>query len=167
MTKILFKGNEVNTSGNVPSLGSTAPNFSLIKNNLTKVNLDNYKGKNKVLNIFPSLDTPTCAMSVRTFNKKATEVKDTVVLNISADLPFAQSRFCVAEGINNAETLSTFNTNFSKEYGLEIIDGPLSGLCSRVVMVIDKNNKLIYSEQVKELTNEPDYVSAINSLNYM
>lgn len=167
MSKIYFKGSVVNTCGTIPSVGTQAPNFNLLRNNLSKVTLDNFKGKNIVLNIFPSIDTPTCATSVRTFNKKATEVKDTVVLNISADLPFAQARFCGTEGINNSETLSTFNSSFAKTYGLEILDSALAGLCSRVVLVLNKNHNVIYSEQVNEIANEPNYEAAINSLNYL
>ena len=164
--KITFQGNTVNTCGQIINLGETAPNFTLLKNDLSLASLNDYNGKNVVLNIFPSLDTPTCAMSVRAFNSKATSVKDTVVLNISADLPFAQARFCASEGINNSLTLSTFNNSFSKDYNLEIIDSPLAGLCSRVVIVIDKNNKVIYTEQVNEISDEPNYEAAINSLNY-
>jgi len=167
MATIYFKKNAINTSGNIFKIGDTAKDFKLLRNDLSSATLHTYTGKNKILNIFPSLDTPTCALSVRTFNTKATSIKDTVVLNISADLPFAQSRFCVAEGIKDAETLSTFNSNFSKDYNLEILDGPLAGLCSRVVIVLDKNNKVLYSEQVSEITNEPNYKNAIDSLNYL
>lgn len=167
MAKITFKGNLVNTCGKIPSIGQSAPNFNLLTNSLATVTLNYYKGKNIVLNIFPSLDTPTCATSVRTFNQKATSVNDTVVLNISADLPFAQARFCASEGINNSQTLSTFNTNFAKDYGLQIIDSPLAGLCSRVVIVINKEGNIIYNEQVNEIADEPNYQAALNSLNYM
>jgi len=117
-----------------------------------------------VLNIFPSLDTPTCAASVRNFNKEVADLPNTVVLNISADLPFAQARFCGAEGINNTETASTFRSTFAKDYGLEIIDGPLAGLCSRAVIVLDEDNKVIYTQQVDEIVDEPDYVQALAAL---
>ena len=126
--------------------------------------MDTYKGKKKVLNIFPSIDTPTCAMSVRKFNADAAKVANTVIINISADLPFAQKRFCGAEGIANAESLSTFRSSFAKDYKLEIIDGPLAGLCSRCVIVVDENNSVIYSEQVSEIASEPNYEAALASL---
>lgn len=164
MAKITLKGNSVNTIGNLLNVGSTAPNFKLINNSLGEVNLENYKGKRKVLSIFPSLDTPTCATSVRTFNKNAAELENVVILNISADLPFAQGRFCGAEGIKNVETLSTFRSNFSKDYNVEIIDGPLTGLCSRAIYVLDESNKIIYTEQVAEIADEPNYAAVLKAL---
>ncbi len=164
MAKITLKGNPTNTIGNLPKIGENAPNFTLVKTDLSEVSLENYAGKKKVLNIFPSLDTPTCAASVRAFNKEATDLPNTIVLNISADLPFAQARFCGAEGINNAETLSSFRSTFAKDYGLEIIDGPLAGLCSRVVIVLDENNKVIYTEQVAEIVDEPNYAEALRNI---
>lgn len=164
MSKITLKGNPVNTKGTLPALNSTAQNFKLVKTDLAEVTLENYTGKRKVLNIFPSIDTPTCATSVRKFNKEATDLQNTVVLNISADLPFAQKRFCGAEGINNTETLSTFRSTFAKDYNLEIIDSPLAGLCSRAVIILDEKNKVIYTEQVSEIGNEPDYAKALKAL---
>jgi thiol peroxidase len=132
---------------------------------LSDVGLSAFAGKKKVLNIFPSIDTGTCAMSVRHFNRDAANVKNTVILNISSDLPFAQKRFCGAEGINSAETLSTFRSSFSADYGLEIKDGPMMGLCSRVVIVLDEQNKVLYTEQVSDIVNEPNYDAALKALN--
>ncbi|MCB0403253.1 MAG: thiol peroxidase [Bdellovibrionales bacterium] len=164
MAKITLKGNTVNTSGDLPTAGGLAPGFRLVKTDLSEATLDSYAGKRKVLNIFPSVDTPTCAMSVRQFNQRASDLSNTVVLNISADLPFALKRFCGVEGIQNAEALSSFRSAFSKEWNLEIVDGPLKGLCSRSVIVLDENNKVLYSEQVAEIATEPNYDAAIASL---
>jgi thiol peroxidase len=167
MAKITLKGNPVNTTGELPKIGTTAPEFKLTKLDLSDANLASFSGKKKVLNVFPSIDTGTCAMSVRHFNKDAASAKNTVVINISADLPFAQKRFCGAEGITNAETLSSFRSTFAKEYGLQIQDGPMAGLCSRAVIVLDENNKILYTEQVADIVNEPNYDAAIRSLNNM
>ena len=130
----------------------------------SEANLETYAGKKKILSIFPSLDTPTCAMSVRTFNKNASELQNVAILNISADLPFAQGRFCGAEGIDKVETLSTFRSNFGSEYNLEFTDGPLKGLLSRSIIILDENNKVIYSEQVAETADEPNYAAALKAL---
>lgn len=165
MASIKLKGNPINTSGNLPQVGSTGPNFKLVKSDLSEVDISAFAGKKKVLNIFPSIDTGTCAMSVRQFNKEASNLKNTVVINISADLPFAQKRFCGAEGITNTETLSSFRSTFAKDYGLQIQDGPLAGLCSRAVIVLDENNKILYTEQVSDIVNEPNYENAIKALN--
>lgn len=164
MAKITLQGNPIDTLGNIPHKGEVAKDFTLTKNDLSEASLETYKGKRKVLNIFPSIDTGTCAASVRTFNKNASELKNTVVLNISMDLPFAQARFCGAEGIKNVETLSAFRSNFAKDYQLEIIAGPLKGLCSRVVIILDENNKVLYSEQVPEIVDEPSYQKALEVL---
>lgn len=164
MTQINFKGNPVHTAGTLPSKGQKVPDFKLVKNDLTEATLTTYQGKKKVLNIFPSIDTGVCATSVRTFNKEAVDLPGTVVLNISADLPFAQKRFCGAEGIQNTETLSTFRSSFSNDYGVTLLDSPLAGLCSRAVIVLDENNTVIYSEQVSEITQEPNYTAALKSL---
>ena len=161
MATITLRGSPVQTSGELPAKGSKAPAFKLVKTDLSEVTLETYAGKKKVLNIFPSIDTPTCAMSVRKFNTDAGALANTVILNIAADLPFAQKRFCGAEGINNADTLSTFRSTFAKDYGLAITDGPLAGLCSRAVIVLDGDNKVIYSEQVPEIGQEPDYTHAL------
>lgn len=165
MAKITLKGNPVNTLGELPAVGSTSPDFTLTRQDLKDVKLGEYAGKQKVLNIFPSVDTPTCAMSVRQFNQKAASVPNTVVLNISADLPFALKRFCAAEGIANVEALSAFRSGFAKDWKLQIADGPLAGLCSRAVVVLDENNKVLYTEQVSEIANEPNYEKALGSLN--
>ncbi len=164
MAEITLKGNPIHTSGDLPEVGSTCPDFTLVANDLSEVSLKDYGSKRKVLNIFPSLDTPTCASSVRAFNKEAAALENTVVLNISKDLPFAQKRFCGAEGIDNALTLSAFRSTFAQDYGLEIIDSPMKALCSRVVIVLDENNKVIYTQQVPEIVDEPDYASAIKAL---
>ncbi len=164
MTAITLKGNAINTSGTIPAIGESAPAFTLVANDLSEVTLENYAGKRKILNIFPSLDTPTCATSVRTFNKSASEINNTAVLNISMDLPFAQKRFCGAEGIENVETLSGYRSSFQDDYSLKIIDGPLKSLCSRVIIVLDENNKVLHSEQVNEIVDEPNYSAALSAL---
>ncbi|MGI6073360.1 MAG: thiol peroxidase [Fermentimonas sp.] len=165
MAKVTFKGGPVNTSGEVPAVGSKAPEFTLVDAKLSDVKLSDYKGKNVVLNIFPSLDTGTCAASVRNFNKKASSLNNTVVLCISADLPFAATRFCVAEGIENVVTLSTFrDESFAKDYGLLMTDGPLKGLLARTVIVLNPSGEVVYTELVSEIANEPDYDAAINSI---
>lgn len=165
MAKITFKGNPVNTSGNLPEIGSKAPDFTLTAGDLSEKSLNDYKGKNVVLNIFPSVDTGVCAQSVRTFNEKVSAENNTVVLCISKDLPFALSRFCAAEGLNNVETLSDFKSNeFSNAYGVKMTDGPLSGLLSRAVVVVNPEGNVIYNEQVPEIGQEPDYNNALEVL---
>jgi thioredoxin-dependent peroxiredoxin len=165
MATITLKGNKINTVGELPKVGETLKNFELVKNDLSKVGLKDFAGSRLVLNIFPSLDTGTCAASVRNFNNEAANLFNTKVLCISRDLPFAQSRFCGAEGIQNAITLSDFNTGkFGKDNGLEILDGPLAGLHSRVVIVVDENGKVLYTEQVAEIVDEPNYEAALKHL---
>ena len=165
MTKITLKGNTINTSGELPKVGSLAKDFKLIAPDLSTKTLNNFKGKNLVLNIFPSIDTGTCAASVRNFNKSAANLNNTSVLCISRDLPFPQTRFCGAEGIENVFMLSDFNTGqFGKDYGLNIIDGPLAGLNSRSIVVINTEGRVIYSEQIAETTDEPNYDLALESL---
>lgn len=165
MATITLKGNTIHTLGELPAIGESVPDVELVKNDLSRVKLKDFFGLKIVLNVFPSLDTSTCAMSVRTFNKKAADLKNTKVLCISRDLPFAQARFCGTEGINNAITLSDFATrDFGKKYRLEIIDSPMAGLLSRVVIVLDKRGKVVYSEQVPEIINEPDYQGALEAL---
>lgn len=164
MATITLKGNTVNTSGQLPAVGTVVKDFKLVRNDLSEVSLQNYAGKVKVLNIFPSVDTGTCAASVRRFNQEAAKLNNTVVLNISADLPFAQARFCGAEGIKNCETLSTFRSTFGKDYGLQIMDSPLAGLLSRAVVTLSADNKVLYVEQVSEIVNEPNYEKAIASI---
>lgn len=165
MATITFKGAEVHTQGALPSIGSQAPDFKLTAGNLSDKTLTDYQGKKVILNIFPSIDTGTCAASVRAFNQKAAGLDNVVVLCISKDLPFAQGRFCAAEGISNVETLSEYKDgNFSDAYQLKITDGPLTGLLSRAVVIIDENGKVIYTEQVSEIANEPNYDAALAAI---
>ena len=162
MASITLGGNAINTSGSLPQVGTKAPDFQLVNSELLVVSLSDYKGFNVVLNIFPSIDTGTCATSVRTFNAKASTLANTKVLCISRDLPFAQKRFCGAEGLENVENLSDFKEgSFGKNYGLEITDSVLAGLHSRVVMVLDENGVIKYTEQVSEIANEPNYENAL------
>lgn len=161
MAEITFKGNPIHTTGSLPKTGVTAPDFKVVKTDLSLLSLSELKGKRVILNIFPSLDTPVCATSVRRFNAEANKVKNTVVLCISRDLPFAQKRFCGAEGLNNVITGSEYrDTSFSDAYGIRITDGPLTGLFSRAIVVIDETGKVIYTEQVPEIAQEPDYEKA-------
>ena len=164
MSSITLKGNAINTCGNLPRVGDKAPDFELVSTDLKEVHLSDYQGKKKILNVFPSLDTGVCANSVRQFNKKAAENTNAAVLCISADLPFAHKRFCAAEGIDRAECLSTFRSDFPRKYGLQIEDSPLRGLCSRAVIVLDENDKVVYAEQVPEIAQEPDYARALAAL---
>lgn len=165
MASITLGGNPINTIGELPKVGTKAPEFQLVKNDLSIAELSNYKGSKVILNIFPSIDTGTCATSVRTFNAKASSLENTKVLCISRDLPFAQKRFCGAEGLENVINLSDFKTGtFGKDYGLEIIDGPLAGLHSRAIVVIDENGTVKYTEQVSEIANEPNYEEALAAL---
>ena len=164
MAQITLKGNAINTLGNLPEVGFQAKDFSLVANDLSVKSLSDYKGNKIVLNIFPSLDTPTCAASVRRFNAEASKLENTKVLCISKDLPFAQARFCGAEGLENVETLSDFRTSFTKDYELEIIDGPLAGLASRAVIILDEDGKVTYTQQVPEIVDEPNYDEVLNAL---
>lgn len=165
MADITLKGNPINTIGNLPKVGSKASKFSLKTVALARNSLSDFIGKNIVLNIFPSVDTGTCATSVREFNKQAAKLENTVVLCISKDLPFAQARFCGAEGIENVVMLSDFaNGSFGKDYGLEIINGPLADLHSRAVIVIDTNGKVVHTEQVPDIVDEPNYEAALNAI---
>lgn len=162
MATITFKGTTVNTSGQLPSKGATAPDFALVKTDLSEVSLKDLKGKKIVLNIFPSIDTGVCASSVRKFNKEASSLANTVILAISADLPFAAGRFCSVEGIENVYPASVFrNADFAKNYGILMLDGPLKGLLARSVVVIDEEGKVVYTELVPEVTQEPNYEAAI------
>lgn len=164
MSKILFKGQPVNTIGELPQVGQTVSFNKLIKNDLSEVSINSYSGKTKILNLFPSIDTGICAASVRKFNKEAAQLKNAVVLNISLDLPFANSRFCGAEGIANCETLSAFRSSMGQEWGLVLADSPLAGLFARAVIVLSPDNKVIYSELVSEITHEPNYDAALKSV---
>ncbi|MEO6117446.1 MAG: thiol peroxidase [Methylotenera sp.] len=162
---VTLKGNPVEISGTLPTVGSKAPTFTLVNKAMQDVTLEDYAGKRKVLNIFPSIDTPTCAMSVRAFNKHASSIENTVVLNISADLPFAQTRFCAAEGIENVENLSTIrNHDFLKSYGVLIASTKLAGLAARAVIVLDEANAVKHVELVSEIANEPNYDAALAAL---
>ncbi len=165
MASLTLHGNEINSIGNLPSIGSAAPEFNLTKGDLSLTSLADYKGKKLVLNIFPSIDTGTCAQSVRQFNKDASGLENTVVLCISKDLPFAQARFCGAEGIENVEMLSDFRDgNFGKAYQLAFADGPLMPLHSRAVIVLNEDGNIVYTEQVGEIVDEPDYAAALEAL---
>jgi thioredoxin-dependent peroxiredoxin len=165
MAKITLRGNPVNTSGNLPSKGSKAPDFSLVKADLSNFSLAEIKGKNIVLSISPSLDTSVCATSVRKFNKLAAGKDNTMVLAITKDLPFASARFCTIEGITNVIALSGFrDTVFGKAYGVDIIDGPMAGLYARCIIIIDSHGKVIYTQLVPEITQEPDYDAALATL---
>ena len=162
MASITLGGNPIHTNGDLPQKGSKATDFTLIKTDLSPASLADFSGKKVVLNIFPSIDTGTCAQSVRTFNEKASKLENTVVLCISRDLPFAQKRFCGAEGLENVVNLSDFKAGqFGKDYGLEMTDGPLSGLHSRVVIVLDENGTVLHAEQVGEIADEPNYEAAL------
>jgi thiol peroxidase len=165
MAKITLKGNPVNTFGILPATGSAAPDFSLVRSDLSQMSLAELKGKKVVLNISPSLDTSVCATAIRRFNQLAAGRDNVVVLAITMDLPFAHNRFCTAEGINNVITLSGFrNSEFGKAYGVEIIDGLFEGLYARCVVVINEQGKVVYSELVPEIAQEPDYDSALAAL---
>jgi len=164
MSSITLKGNEVNTLGNLPEVGFTVKDFALVDSGLNVKTLQSFEGKKKVFNIFPSIDTPTCASSARKFNEEANNLEDTVVINVSKDLPFALTRFCAAEGLNNVETLSDFRGTFGDDYEVTITDSPMKGLLSRAVIVTDENNKVVYTEQVSEIADEPNYSAAIEAL---
>ena len=165
MANISLGGNPVTTSGELPQIGTKAPDFTLVKTDLSTVSLADFKGKKLVLNIFPSVDTGTCAASVRQFNQKASGLENTTVLCVSRDLPFAQNRFCGAEGLENVVSASDFRDgSFGTAYGLNIEDGPLKGLNSRVVIVLDENGTVKYTEQVADIKDEPNYDNAIAAL---
>jgi thiol peroxidase len=165
MATVTLGGNPIHTNGELPKTGSKAPDFKLVNTDLSIASLADFAGSKVVLNIFPSIDTGTCATSVRTFNAKASTLANTKVLCISRDLPFAQKRFCGAEGLENVINLSDFNTgSFGKDYGLEITDSVLAGLHSRVVIVLDENGVVKYTEQVPEIADEPNYENALAAL---
>lgn len=164
MAQITFKGSPIQTCGELPSKGTSAPDFTLVKQDLSETVLADYKGKKLVLNIFPSIDTGVCATSVRQFNEKAAALQNAVVLCVSMDLPFAQARFCGAEGIKNVVTASAFRSAFGEHYGVTIASGPLAGLLSRAVVVVNEAGKVIYTEQVPEIAQEPDYAAALAAL---
>lgn len=165
MADITLKGNPVSTVSELPAVGTAAPSFTLVKKDLSEANLADFDGKKVILNIFPSLDTPVCAASVRRFNLEASSLPDTVVLCISADLPFAHKRFCEVEGIENVVSLSVFRSpEFGTDYGVTMVDGPLRGILARAIVIIDGDAKVIYTEMVPEITQEPDYEAALKAM---
>lgn len=165
MATITLKGNPLNTVGNLPAKGSFGPEFKLVKSDLGVITSSDLKGKKLILNIFPSLDTDVCAASVRRFNAEASKLDNTIVLCVSKDLPFASKRFCSVEGLDNVITASDFRDgSFGRNYGVSIADGPLAGLHSRAVVVLDENGIVTYTEQVPEIVQEPDYEAALNAL---
>lgn len=164
-TTVTLGGNPIQVAGNFPKAGQQAPAFALVANDLSEATLATYAGKRKILNIFPSVDTPVCATSVRHFNQHASDKPDTVVLCISADLPFAQKRFCGAENLSNVVTLSTMRgREFLENYGVAITSGPLAGVAARAVVVLDKDDKVLHAELVSEIRNEPNYTAALAAL---
>ncbi len=165
MAKITFKGTPTTTQGDLPRPGSPAPDFALTKTDLSDVTLSDFKGKRVVLNIFPSVDTPVCATSVRRFNQEASKLDNCVVLCVSRDLPFAHARFCGAEGLNAVVSVSDFRPgSFGERYGVAIAEGPLKGLLSRAVVIVDEKGKVVYTQQVPEIAEEPDYAAALAAL---
>jgi thioredoxin-dependent peroxiredoxin len=164
MAETALGGNPVHTVGDLPGVGSQVPSFTVTGDNLADITPADFAGKNLVLNIFPSIDTPTCATSVRTFNQKAAGRDDTVVLCVSADLPFAQKRFCGAEGIENVKTGSTFRSDFGSQFGVQLADSRMAGLLARAVVVVDPEGKVVHSQLVPEIANEPDYDAALGAL---
>ncbi|SDV49549.1 thiol peroxidase [Chitinasiproducens palmae] len=165
MSQVTLAGNPVNVDGTFPAVGTQAPAFTLTGAKLNDVRLDDFAGKRKVLNIVPSLDTPTCATSTRKFNQSAATRDNVAVLVISGDLPFAASRFCTTEGLENVVTLSTFRSaGFARDYGVALSDGPLAGLTARAVVVLDENDQVVHSQLVGEIKNEPDYDAALAAL---
>lgn len=161
MATVTLKGNPFETVGQLPAVSSKAPDFELVKTDLSVVTLADYQGQKLVLNIFPSIDTPTCATSVRKFNEAAASLKDVTVLCVSADLPFAAARFCGAEGIDNVDTGSSFRSSFGSDYGVDFKTGPLVGLTSRALVVINEQGEVIHTEQVAETADEPNYDAAL------
>ena len=164
MTAVTFKGNPAERVGRVPEVGETAPDWRLVQTDLSEATQDTWAGKRKVLNVFPSLDTGTCANSVRRFNQEAGQLDNTVVVNVSKDLPFAHKRFCEAEGVQKAVNVSAFRSSFGRDYGVELTNTPLQGLLARTVLVLDENNRVVYQEQVSEITQEPNYERALEAL---
>ena len=164
MAQTALRGNPVNLVGDLPAVGATAPAFSLTADNLSELTPADFAGKSVVLNIFPSIDTAVCATSVRTFNERAAGLDGTVVLCVSADLPFAQKRFCGAEGIDNVKTASTFRSDFGEQYGVTLADGPMAGLLARAVVVLDPSGTVVHSQLVPEIAQEPDYDAALGAI---
>ncbi|MCC2590866.1 thiol peroxidase [Chryseobacterium sp. MFBS3-17] len=163
MANITLHGNAIHSIGNLPENGSTLKDFSLIDEDLNEKTKGDYQGKKKIFNIFPSIDTGVCAASARKFNEEAGNLENTVVINVSRDLPFALKRFCAAEGLDHVDSLSDFRGSFGEDYGVTLSDSPLKGLLSRAVIVADENDRVIYTEQVPEIGQEPDYSAALNA----
>ena len=164
MAEIKLKGNPIHTIDELPAVGLKAPDFVLTGVDLSDKTLSEFNGKRVILNVFPSVDTPVCAASVRRFNQEASNLENTIVLCISADLPFAHSRFCGAEGLNNVISLSSFRSNFAEAYGLKIVDGPMAGLTARAVLIVNEDGHIAYHELVPEIAQEPDYEKALSVL---
>ncbi len=164
MAVTAFRGTPTQTNGELPKLGQTALFSKLVKNDLSEVSNETYKGKNKIISIFPSIDTGVCAASVRRFNQEAAKINNTVVLNVALDLPFAMARFCGAEGITNVETLSAFRSSFGREWGLEMTESPLKGLLARAVVVLSPEDKVLHVELVNDIVNEPNYEAALKAI---
>lgn len=164
MAAITIHGKPLHTNGELPEIGSSAPDFKLVNGKLQDVGLENYAGQKKILSIVPSLDTPTCATSTRKFNEKASRLENAVVLVVSADLPFAQGRFCQTEGLKSVHPLSTFRSDFAEVYGVKLLDTFLAGLTARAVLVLDANDRIVYTELVKEIADEPDYQAALEAV---
>lgn len=164
MVTTQFQGNTVNTTADIPAVGSKAPDFTLVGTDMTEVKLSDFAGQWVLLNIFPSLDTGVCAASVREFNARAANLSNTVVLNVSMDLPFAQARFCGAEGIERAESASAFRSSFGEDYGVRLVDSPMAGLLTRTVVVINPEGEVTYTQLVDEITTEPDYQDVMEHL---
>lgn len=164
MAETALRGTTIHTAGDLPAIGTATPSFTLTKSDLGDLTVDDLAGKKVVLNIFPSIDTPTCAASVRQFNQLAAGREGVTVVCVSADLPFAQSRFCGAEGIQNVTTASAFRSDFGTAYGVQMIDGPLNGLLARAVVVLDERGTVVYTQLVPEIADEPDYDAALAAL---
>ncbi len=164
MADITLKGDKIKTIGHLPEIGLTVKDFALVNDKLEVKVLSDYDGRKKIFNIFPSIDTGICAASARKFNEKAGDLENTVVINVSRDLPFALGRFCAAEGLDHVESLSDFRGTFGDDYGVTLLDSPMKGLLSRAVIVTDEHGKVIYTEQVPEIVQEPDYDKALNAL---
>ena len=164
MASVTLRGNPLSTAGELPSVGSSAPAFSLVGSDLAEIGNETLSGKRVILNIFPSIDTPTCATSVRVFNERAASLDNAVVLCVSEDLPFAQNRFCGAEGIENCLTASGFRSDFADAYGVRMVDGPLKGLMARAIVVLDESGTVVHTELVPEIAQEPDYDAALGAL---
>lgn len=164
MARVTLKGSPFNTNGTLPQKGAPAPDFTLVKTDLSEISLSDFKGQRLLLNIFPSIDTPTCAQSVRQFNEKAASLDNTLVLCISQDLPFAQARFCGAEGLDRVIPASAFRSRFADDYGVRLTDGPLAGLAARALVIVDEQGRVSYTQLVDEIADEPDYEAAIQAL---